>query len=140
MLVSGSSLARAAGARARRIQFASLALLGWLSTQTWFYEGLGMTHPSAHSALILFALVGPTFMFFTQPLFAWGSRRHEYQADQFAAETTSAKALVSALVKLYRDNASTLTPDPVYSAFYDSHPPALRRIARLLSNNIEPSP
>ena len=72
------------------------------------------------------------FTFFLQPLFAWGSRRHEYEADSFAASTTSAGALASALVKLYRDNAATLTPDPVYSAFYDSHPPALRRISRLL--------
>ncbi len=109
-----------------------LALLGWLATQDWFYQGLGMTEPSAHAALILFVMVSPVFTFFLQPLFAWSSRRHEYEADRFAAKTTSARALVSALVKLYRDNASTLTPDPVYSAFYDSHPPALRRITRLL--------
>ncbi|HKQ30230.1 MAG TPA: M48 family metallopeptidase [Burkholderiales bacterium] len=111
---------------------AALALLGWLATQTWFYQGLGMQQPSPHAALTLFVMVGPLFSFFLQPLFAWGSRKHEYEADRFAATTTSAKALASALVKLYRDNAATLTPDPVYSAFYDSHPPALRRISRLL--------
>lgn len=114
------------------ISFAGLALLGWLTTQPWFYRGLGMAQPSAHAALVLFIMVTPVFTFFLQPLFAWGSRRHEYEADNFAARTTSPKALISALVKLYRDNAATLTPDPVYSAFYDSHPPALRRISRLL--------
>lgn len=114
------------------IIFAALALLGWLVAQPWFYEGLGMERPSAHAALILFIMVGPVFTFFLQPLFAWGSRKHEYEADRFAAKTTSASALASALVKLYRDNAATLTPDPVYSAFYDSHPPALLRISRLL--------
>jgi STE24 endopeptidase len=112
--------------------FAGLALLGWLATQDWFYQGLGMEQASAHAALVLFIMVSPAFTFFLQPLFAWGSRRDEYEADNFAANTTSAKALISALVKLYRDNAATLTPDPVYSAFYDSHPPALRRISRLL--------
>jgi STE24 endopeptidase len=114
------------------MSFAGLALLGWLALQPWFYLGLGMTQPSAHAALVLFVMVSPVFTFFLNPLFAWGSRRHEYQADRYAAKTTSADALVSALVKLYRDNAATLTPDPVYSAFYDSHPPALRRISRLL--------
>jgi len=111
---------------------AALALLGWLATQAWFYRGLGVEQPSPYVALTLFVMVGPVFTFFLQPLFAWGSRKHEYEADRFAAATTSAKALASALVKLYRDNAATLTPDPVYSAFYDSHPPALRRISRLL--------
>jgi STE24 endopeptidase len=114
------------------MSFAGLALLGWLAGQTWFYTGLGMTQSSPHAAVVLFIMVTPVFTFFLQPLFAWSSRRHEYEADHFAAKTTSAKALVSALVKLYRDNAATLTPDPVYSAFYDSHPPALRRISRLL--------
>ncbi len=109
-----------------------LALLGWLATQQWFYTGLGMSQPSTHAALILFIMTSPVFTFFLQPIFAWRSRTHEYEADRYAATTTSAKALVSALVKLYRDNAATLTPDPVYSAFYDSHPPALRRITRLL--------
>ncbi|OGI45561.1 MAG: peptidase M48 [Candidatus Muproteobacteria bacterium RBG_16_65_34] len=114
------------------MSFAGLAALGWLMTQDWFYRGLGVAHPSAHAALMLFLLVGPVFSFFLQPLLAWGSRRHEYEADGFAAEETSARALVNALVKLYKENASTLTPDPLHSAFYDSHPPAARRIARLL--------
>jgi STE24 endopeptidase len=114
------------------VGFAALALLGWLATQEWFYQGLGVSTPSAHAALILFIMVSPVFSFFLQPLYAWGSRRHEFEADHFAATTTSARALASALVKLYRDNASTLTPDPIYSAFYDSHPPALRRVTRLL--------
>ncbi|BAV33957.1 peptidase M48 [Sulfuricaulis limicola] len=108
-----------------------LALLGWLITQPWFYAGLGMTQPSTHAALMLFMLVIPVFTFFLQPLLAWSSRRHEYEADSFAAEQTDAKDLVNALVKLYRENASTLTPDPLHSAFYDSHPPAALRIAHL---------
>ena len=108
-----------------------LALLGWLITQPWFYAGLGMTQPSNHAALMLFMLVIPVFTFFLQPLFSWSSRRHEYEADSFAAEQTDARDLVSALVKLYKENASTLTPDPLHSAFYDSHPPAAMRIAHL---------
>lgn len=108
-----------------------LALLGWLITQPWFYIGLGMTQPSTHAALMLFMLVVPVFTFFLQPLFAWSSRRHEYEADSFAAEQTDARELVNALVKLYKENASTLTPDPLHSAFYDSHPPAALRIAHL---------
>lgn len=108
-----------------------LALLGWLITQAWFYSGLGMSQPSNHAALLLFMLVIPVFTFFLQPLFAWSSRRHEYEADSFAAEQTDASKLVSALVKLYKENASTLTPDPLHSAFYDSHPPAAMRIAHL---------
>ena len=109
-----------------------LALLGWLMLQPWFYSGLGMTQPSTHAALMLFMIAGPTFTFFLQPLFAWSSRRHEYEADSFAAEQTDARDLVSALVKLYKENASTLTPDPLHSAFYDSHPPASLRIAHLM--------
>ncbi len=108
-----------------------LALLGWLIAQPWFYAGLGMTQPSTHAALMLFMLVIPVFTFFLQPLFAWSSRRYEYEADSFAAEQTDARELVSALVKLYKENASTLTPDPLHSAFYDSHPPAALRIAHL---------
>jgi len=109
-----------------------LAVLGLIIDQPWFYHGLGVQQASPHTALVLFMLAGPVFTFFLQPLFAWGSRRHEYQADDFAARQTSPRMLVSALVKLYRDNAATLTPDPVYSAFHDSHPPALRRITALL--------
>ncbi len=112
-----------------------LAILGWLVTQPWFYAGLGMTQPSTHAALTLFMLIGPVFTFFLQPLIAWGSRRYEYEADSFAAEQTDAGELVSALVKLYKENASTLTPDPLHSAFYDSHPPASLRIAHLTGKN-----
>ena len=112
--------------------FAGLAVLGLVIGKTWFYQGLGVSHASNHAALMLFLLAGPVFTFFLQPLYAWGSRRHEFQADDFAARQTSARNLVSALVKLYRENAATLTPDPLYSSFYDSHPPALRRINHLL--------
>lgn len=112
--------------------FAALALLGWLIDQQWFYTGLGMREPSTHAALMLFVLVGPVFTFFLHPLLAWGSRKHEFEADSFAAGVTSARNLVSALVKLYKDNAATLTPDPLHSAFYDSHPPAAIRVANLL--------
>ncbi len=113
------------------MSLAGLALLGWLIDQTWFYQGLGARQSSTHMALMLFLMIAPVFTFFMQPLMAWGSRRHEYEADDFAAEQTDAKAMVSALVKLYEENANTLTPDPLYSAFYDSHPPAALRIAHL---------
>ena len=108
-----------------------LALLGWLIMQPWFYAGLGISQPSTHAALMLFMLVVPVFTFFLQPIFAWSSRRYEYEADSFAAEQTNAHELVNALVKLYKENASTLTPDPLHSAFYDSHPPAALRITHL---------
>ncbi len=110
---------------------AGLALLGWLIRQEWFFHGLGIGQPSTYTALMLFLLAGPVFTFFLSPLMAWGSRKHEFEADSFAAEQADAKSLVSALVKLYKENASTLTPDPLYSAFYDSHPPAPVRIAHL---------
>lgn len=113
------------------MSFAGLALLGWLAAQDWFYHGLGVSQPSSHTALMLFLLVGPVFTFFLNPFFAWGSRRHEFEADDFAADQTKPRDLISALLKLYKDNASTLTPDPLHSAFYDSHPPALARIAHL---------
>jgi STE24 endopeptidase len=115
------------------MSLAGLALLGWLIQQPWFYQGLGVSTASAYAALILFLMAGPVFTFFLQPLMAWGSRRHEYQADAYAADQADIKPMISALVKLYRENASTLTPDPVYSAFYDSHPPASLRIAHLQS-------
>lgn len=115
------------------MSLAGLALLGWLIQQPWFYQGLGVSSASAHVALILFLMVGPVFTFFLQPLMAWSSRRHEFQADAYAADQASSRPLISALVKLYRENANTLTPDPVHSAFYDSHPPASLRIARLQS-------
>jgi STE24 endopeptidase len=107
------------------------ALLGWLAGKPDFYRALGVPTPSAHAALILFALAVPVALFFTTPLGSFWSRRHEFAADRFASQHASAQELASALVKLYRDNASTLTPDPLYTAFYYSHPPALERIARL---------
>ncbi len=110
---------------------AGLYLLAWLMHQTWFYHGLGVSRPSVYAALALFLMAGPVFAFFLQPLHAWSSRRHEFEADSYAAEQADVQAMVTALVKLYRENASTLTPDPVYSAFYDSHPPAPVRIAHL---------
>ena len=108
-----------------------LALLAWLMQQAWFYTALGVPRPSIHAALALFMLVLPVFTFFLQPLFARLSRRHEFEADAFAAEQCPPEDLVSALVSLYRENASTLTPDPLWSAFHDSHPPAAQRIAHL---------
>ena len=113
-----------------------LALLGWLVTQPWFFVGLGIEPlPGSGNqgvALVLFMLVLPVFTFVLAPLSSVMSRKHEFEADRFAARNASATDLVNALVKLYQDNASTLTPDPVHSAFYDSHPPASIRIERLL--------
>ena len=108
-----------------------LALLGWLIEQTWFYQGLGVQQPSNHLALLLFLMVAPIFTVFLQPLASWFSRKHEFEADDYAAEQASAADLVRALVKMYKENASTLTPDPLYSAFHDSHPPAPVRVAHL---------
>lgn len=116
------------------LSLVSLALLGYLMQQQWFYQGLGMSTASNHAALMLFMMVGPVFMFFIQPVSSWFSRKHEFEADDYASENADASDLVSALLKLYRDNASTLTPDPVYSAFYDSHPPASLRISHLQSS------
>jgi STE24 endopeptidase len=113
------------------MSFLGLALLGWLMNQTWFYNGLGVTTPSNHMALILFLLVSPVFLFILRPIMASYSRKNEFEADDYAAKHASANHLVEALVKLYRDNASTLTPDPLHSAFYDSHPPASIRISKL---------
>ena len=106
-------------------------LLSVLMREGWFFTGLGVSAPSPAMALILFSLVIPPFAFLLQPLGAMYSRKHEFEADQYAARNASARDLVSALIKLYKDNASTLTPDPLHSAFYDSHPPAIARIARL---------
>ncbi|MGN6318046.1 M48 family metallopeptidase [Trinickia sp.] len=118
------------------ISLALFALLGWLAERTWFYEGLGvrpsMTGSNDGLALVLFFLALPVFMFFVTPIGSLSSRKHEFEADAFAASQTDAHELVSALVKLYEDNAATLTPDPVYTAFYYSHPPASQRIERLL--------
>lgn len=109
----------------------ALAILAWLMKAQWFYTALGVSHASPYMALLLFALVMPVFTFVFQPLFSIFSRKNEFEADAFAAEQTDAKYLINALVGLYRENASTLTPDPLYSAFYDSHPPAPVRIAHL---------
>ncbi len=121
------------------ISFAStlsgLAILAWLMQADWFYTALGVTHPSTYMALLLFTLIIPVFTFMLQPLFSLFSRKNEFEADAFAAQQTEARFLIQALVGLYRENASTLTPDPLYSAFYDSHPPAPVRIARLHANH-----
>jgi STE24 endopeptidase len=120
------------------ISLGFLALLGYLKTQTWFYTGLGvepMLNASNDAmAILLFMLTLPVFTFLLSPLSSISSRKHEFEADAFAAKHTQAPDLVSALVKLYEDNASTLTPDPIHSAFYDSHPPASIRINKLLAS------
>lgn len=130
------------------LSLAGFGLLGWLSTQAWFYTGLGVNpsldllvpglaasglpaSPNDALALLLFVLVSPVFSFFITPLFAGLSRQHEFEADAYAAQQTNGVDLASALLKLYEDNASTLTPDPWYVAFYYSHPPAAQRLARL---------
>ncbi len=123
------------------ISLVFLWLLGYLMNQDWFYQGLGVfssnetlaniASPSTAMALLLFFLVMPTFTFLFQPLSSLYSRKHEFEADAYAVEKASSGDLIQALVKLYQDNAATLTPDPLHSAFYDSHPPASVRIARL---------
>ncbi len=113
------------------VTFTGFAILGWLSNQDWFYSGLGVSVPSDAAALLLFILISPVFTVFLQPILAYFQRRHEFEADDYAAGQTRPSFLISALVKLYRDNASTLTPDPLYSAFHYSHPPAAIRIANL---------
>jgi len=120
-----------------------LALLGYLKQQLWFFTGLGVNpllladlSNNDAMALILFALALPIFTFLLSPLSSITSRKHEFEADAFAAQYTNADDLVAALVKLYEDNASTLTPDPLYSAFYDSHPPAAVRIQKLIATKL----
>ena len=113
------------------ISFGGFALLAWLMQSDWFYPALGVSQPSTHAALILFLLVMPVFTYFVSPLFSALSRKHEFEADEFAHSNSDYRALISALVNLYRDNASTLTPDPIHSMFYDSHPPASIRINHL---------
>ena len=117
------------------LSLVGFALLGWLSAQPWFYSGLGvrpsLTAPNDALALLLFVLVAPMFVFFVSPLFALLARRHEFQADAYAREQASGHDLSSALLKLHQDNASTLTPDPLYVRFYYSHPPASERLAAL---------
>ena len=113
------------------ISLAGLALLGYLINQQWFFNGLGVSNSSNHTALVLFTLTMPVFSFFISPISNSLSRKHEFEADSFAAKHTNADDLISSLVKLYRDNASTLTPDKLYSAFHDSHPSASIRINHL---------
>jgi STE24 endopeptidase len=126
------------------LSLAGFALLGWLALQGWFYTGLGVqpniaagltgatiTAPNDALALLLFMLAVPSFMFFVSPLFAQLSRKHEFEADAYAVRQTSGQDLATALLKLYEDNASTLTPDPVFVKFYYSHPPASERLARM---------
>ncbi|MGB9092978.1 MAG: M48 family metallopeptidase [Gallionella sp.] len=110
-----------------------LWVLGLLMQTAWFYQGLGVTTPSTALALLLFFMVLPVFSFLLGPVMSAYSRKHEFEADAYAAKQTDANDLVSALVKLYQDNAATLTPDPLYSRFYDSHPPAMARISHLQS-------
>jgi STE24 endopeptidase len=111
--------------------FAALAVLAWIMQKDWFYTALGISTPSTYMALLLFALVLPVFTFILHPIMSLFSRKNEFEADEFAAQQTRADYLIQALVGLYKENASTLTPDPLYSAFYDSHPPAPVRIAHL---------
>jgi STE24 endopeptidase len=117
------------------MSLAGFALLGWLSQQVWFYTGLGVRPDIAGGndalALLLFMLAVPVFTFFVSPVFARFSRKHEFEADAFAAENASGRDLAAALLKLYEDNASTLTPDPLFVQFYYSHPPASERLARM---------
>ncbi|WP_367142067.1 M48 family metallopeptidase [Propionivibrio sp.] len=113
------------------LSLAFLAALGQAIDADWFFYGLGVTTKNMALALILFFLVVPVFTFIFTPVTSLISRRHEYEADRYAADHASAASLIEALVKLYEDNASTLTPDPLHSLFYDSHPPAALRIARL---------
>lgn len=117
------------------MSLAGFALLGWLSSQVWFYTGLGV-RPNLNGAndalaLLLFLLVVPLFSFFISPVFAQFSRKHEFEADAYAVAQTDGRDLQSALLKLYKDNASTLTPDPVFVKFYYSHPPASERLGRM---------
>ncbi|MDD2801075.1 MAG: M48 family metallopeptidase [Methylococcales bacterium] len=116
----------------------SLGILGWLIDQQWFYNGLGVEQPSNAAALLLFMLVSGTFTFFMQPISAYFQRKFEFEADDFAANNAKAEKMISGLVKLYEENANTLTPDPLYSAFHYSHPPAAIRIAHL-ETTMQPS-
>ena len=113
------------------ISFVGLYLLDFLKTNEWFYFGLGVTEQSNATALLLFVLISPLVLFFIRPIMAFYSRKNEYEADAYACKYTPASDLKNSLIKLYRDNASTLTPDSLYSAFYDSHPPAIARISAL---------
>lgn len=113
------------------MSLAGFAVLGWLAEQGWFYAGLGVTQVSDYMLLILFMLAMPVFTFALSPLMSVYSRKHEFEADDYAKEHANAEDLISALVKMYDDNAATLTPDSLYSAWHDSHPPAPVRVAHL---------
>ncbi len=115
------------------LTLAGFWVLGWLMLQAWFYQGLGVDTASNAAALMLFLLASPVFTQFLSPMGAWFMRRHEYEADDYAVEYSDGQPLIRALVKMYQDNASTLTPDPLFSAFHDSHPPAPVRIAHISS-------
>jgi STE24 endopeptidase len=125
------------------MSFAGFGLLGWLSSQTWFYTGLGvrpaLTGGNDALALILFMAVVPLFSYFVSPLMALMSRAHEFEADAYAVAQTSGHDLSTALLKLYKDNASTLTPDPWFAKFYYSHPPAIERLGRMSGRTIDSS-
>ncbi len=116
------------------MMLAGFAVAGWVMLQPWFYQGLGIASTSQAMDLLVLVLVLPVFTRFLQPLMARYQRKHEFQADDFAAAESGARPLIDALVKLYRENAATLTPDPLYSAFHDSHPPAPVRIGRLAAS------
>jgi len=120
------------------LTFGGLALLAWFAAQPGFYGSLGVPVPSAAMALLLFIVTVPVITFFSTPALSWWSRRDERAADDFAVKHADARDLAAALIKLFRDNASTLTPDRIHSAFFDSHPPALERIERL--NAMAPAP
>ena len=126
------------------LSLVGFALLGWLSGQAWFYNGLGvqasMNAPNDALALLLFLLVVPVFSFFVSPLFAQLSRRHEFEADAYACAQADGRDLAAALLKLNADNAATLTPDPLYVRFYYSHPPAGERLAALPRPQAQPAP
>ena len=109
------------------ISFIGLYVLGILKDSPWFYNSLGVIQSDANG-LLLFLLISPLFIFFIRPLMAYYSRKNEFEADEYACKYSNSKDLKLSLIKLYRDNASTLTPDPLHSNFYDSHPPALERI------------
>ena len=115
------------------ISFLGLYILGSLKESTWFYEGLGVYSLNDANAILLFLLVSPLFVFFIRPVLAYYSRKNEFEADKYACKFSKPIHLKQSLIKLYRDNASTLTPDPLHSAFYDSHPPALMRIKAINS-------
>ena len=123
------------------LSLAMLAALAWVKEAGWFYAGLGVTSQTDATALALFFLALPVFLFPATPFMSLYSRQHEFEADAFAARQTEAGHLISALVRLYRDNAATLTPDPVYSLFYDSHPKAVERIEKLDAHtHMQPEP